>query len=110
MEREAMTTCPDCDGTGGGHPDDFGYRCSTCGGSGGVSEAPPVPIQSISNYTVQQALAAFKAAASLPDIVWAQQVEIMRLRAERNDLRKLLVDLGAGIPASAILKAEHRDD
>jgi hypothetical protein len=31
-----------------------------------------------------------------------------RLRAERAELRKLLVELGAGIPAAAILRAEDR--
>lgn len=36
--------------------------------------------------------------------------EIERLRAERAELRKLLVDLGAGIPAAAILKAEDRHE
>ena len=34
--------------------------------------------------------------------------EIVRLRAERAELRKLLVGLGAGIPAAAILRAEDR--
>ena len=35
--------------------------------------------------------------------------EIERLRAERKELRDLLVGLGAGIPAAAILRAEDRD-
>lgn len=34
--------------------------------------------------------------------------EIERLRAERAELRQLLVGLGAGIPAAAILRAEDR--
>lgn len=33
-----MTTCPDCAGTGGGHPDDIGYRCHRCGGTGGIPD------------------------------------------------------------------------
>lgn len=36
--------------------------------------------------------------------------EILRLRAERAELRQLLVGLGAGIPAAAILRAEDRCD
>ena len=36
--------------------------------------------------------------------------EIVRLRAERAELRQLLVGLGAGIPAAAILRAEDRHD
>lgn len=36
------------------------------------------------------------------------QAERDRLRAERAELRKLLVGLGAGIPAAAILRAEDR--
>ena len=36
--------------------------------------------------------------------------EIERLRAERKELRDLLVGLGAGIPAAAILRAEDRHD
>lgn len=36
--------------------------------------------------------------------------EITRLRAERAELRQLLVGLGAGIPAAAILRAEDRHD
>lgn len=36
MEREPVTTCDACAGTGGGHPDNFGYHCDRCGGSGGV--------------------------------------------------------------------------
>lgn len=38
MHQSTMTTCPDCAGTGGGHPDNTGYRCHRCGGSGGVPE------------------------------------------------------------------------
>ena len=38
------------------------------------------------------------------------QREIERLRAERKELRDLLVGLGAGIPAAAILRAEDRHD
>ena len=38
------------------------------------------------------------------------QHEIERLRAERKELRELLVGLGAGIPAAAILRAEDRHD
>lgn len=38
------------------------------------------------------------------------RVEIERLRAERKELRDLLVGLGAGIPAAAILRAEDRHD
>lgn len=34
--------------------------------------------------------------------------EIELLRAERTELRQLLVGLGAGIPAAAILRAEDR--
>ena len=36
--------------------------------------------------------------------------EITRLRAERTELRQLLVGLGAGIPAAAVLRAEDRHD
>ena len=36
--QTSMTTCPDCAGTGGGHPDNIGYRCNRCGGSGGIPE------------------------------------------------------------------------
>ena len=36
--------------------------------------------------------------------------EIERLQAERKELRDLLVGLGAGIPAAAILRAEDRHD
>ena len=38
------------------------------------------------------------------------EAENERLRAERDDLRRLLVGVGAGIPAAAILKAEDRTD
>jgi len=37
------------------------------------------------------------------------QREIEQLRSERKELRDLLVGLGAGIPAAAILRAEDRD-
>lgn len=37
-------------------------------------------------------------------------LEIERLRAERAELRQLLVGLGAGIPAATILRAEDRHD
>ena len=35
---------------------------------------------------------------------------LRNLVAERDDLRRLLVGLGAGIPASAVLKGEDRAD
>lgn len=38
----------------------------------------------------------------------AKEAEAARLREERDELRQLLVGLGAGIPAAAILKGEAR--
>lgn len=38
MGDDPKTTCPDCAGTGGGHPDNLGCRCERCGGTGGVAQ------------------------------------------------------------------------
>ena len=44
------------------------------------------------------------------DFSMGHQERSERLRAERKELRDLLVGLGAGIPAAAILRAEDRHD
>ena len=41
LQKPTVTTCPDCAGTGGGHPDDIGYRCHRCGGTGGIPDDQP---------------------------------------------------------------------